>query len=80
MADEFDRFIDKKTRKHSDVYFRYIVWRDLMNQARHHHLCGYPAQDEPGSYWNSDRGSYRLHNQKMAAEYYRAARKIMDIE
>ena len=75
-----DRYWDEEKMVWMPVYFRYIIWRDLMNKAEaYHDLCHIPDR-EPGELWNSDRGAFMVFNQKMAAEFYRAARKVMDIE
>jgi hypothetical protein len=51
-----------------------------MNKAEAYHDLCHIYNREPGELWNSDRGAFMVFNQKMAAEFYRAARKVMDIE
>lgn len=75
-----DQYFDTEKMEHMLIYFQWIIWRDLMNKAEAYHDLCHISEREPGELWNSDRGAFMIFNQKMAAEYYRAARKVMDIE
>jgi hypothetical protein len=61
-------------------YFTDIVWRNLMLEGYTYQSVGSPAHYENTNLWNTSIGDNLVHNQKMSAEYYRAARKVMGIE
>lgn len=76
-----ERFWNKDTGMFEQPYFTEVVWRSLMTNGKIYHASGTPAYFmTPGSLWNSDMGANRVHSQKLSAEFYRAARKVMGIE
>ncbi len=61
-------------------YFTEVVWRNLMLEGHIYQSVGSPAHYDETDLWNSNIGETLVHNQKMSAEYYRAARKLMNLE